>query len=64
MKSFAELLKEMTDEQWLEVIDKSSERQQALLQEYKERATNLALYGNSWTNEELEFILKEKQSEN
>lgn len=64
MKTPIEVLRSITEDQWLEIIDKSSEKQQALLKEYKERMTNLVLYGNSWTNEELEFILKEKQSDN
>lgn len=31
------------------------------LTEYKERMINLALYGNSWSNEELQIILNEEK---
>ncbi len=35
------------------------------LAEHKERMTNLILYGNSWSNEELQIILnKEKTNDN
>lgn len=64
MKTPIEVLKSITEAQWLEIIDKSSEKQQAVLKEYKERMTNLVLYGNSWSNDELQIILnKEKSNE-
>lgn len=62
MKTPIEVLRSITEDQWLEIIDKSSEKQQAVLKDYKERMTNLILYGNSWSNEELQIILnKEKE---
>ena len=65
MKTPIEVLRSITDPQWLEIIDKSSEKQQAVLKDYKERMTNLILYGNSWSNEELQIILnKEKANDN
>lgn len=65
MKTPIEVLRSITEDQWLEIIDKSSEKQQAVLKDYKERMTNLILYGNSWSNEELQIILnKEKQNDN
>ena len=59
-----ETLRAITEEQWLEIIDKSTEAQQKFLVECRERITNRMLYGNSWTNEELELILKEKMNDN
>lgn len=65
MKTPIEVLRSITEDQWLEIIDKSSEKQQAVLKDYKERMTNLILYGNSWSNEELQIILnKEKTNDN
>lgn len=64
MKTPIEVLRSITEDQWLEIIDKSSEKQQAVLKDYKERMTNLILYGNSWSNDELQIILnKEKRDE-
>lgn len=64
MKTPIEVLRSITEDQWLEIIDKSSEKQQAVLKDYKERMTNLILYGNSWSNEELQIILnKERRNE-
>ena len=65
MKTPIEVLRSITEDQWLEIIDKSSEKQQAVLKDYKERMTNLILYGNSWSNDELQIILnKEKTNDN
>lgn len=65
MKTPIEVLRSITEDQWLEIIDKSSEKQQAVLKDYKERMTNLILYGNSWSNKELQIILnKEKTNDN
>ncbi len=64
MKTPIEVLRSITEDQWLEIIDKSSEKQQAVLNDYKERMTNLILYGKSWSNEELQIILnKERRDE-
>jgi hypothetical protein len=64
VKTPIEVLRSITEDQWLEIIDKSSEKQQAVLKDYKERMTNLILYGNSWSNDELQIILnKEKRDE-
>lgn len=64
MKTPIEVLRSITEDQWLEIIDKSSEKQQDVLKDYKERMTNLILYGNSWSNEELQVILnKERRDE-
>lgn len=60
MKTPIEVLRSITEDQWLEIIDKSSEKQQALLKEYKERMTNLVLYGNSWSDQELKQIILNK----
>jgi hypothetical protein len=65
VKTPIEVLRSITEDQWLEIIDKSSEKQQAVLKDYKERMTNLILYGNSWSNDELQIILnKEKTNDN
>jgi GTPase involved in cell partitioning and DNA repair len=65
VKTPIEVLRSITEDQWLEIIDKSSEKQQAVLKDYKERITNLILYGNSWSNDELQIILnKEKTNDN
>ena len=64
MKPPIETLRAITEEQWLEIIDKSTEAQQKFLVECIERITNRMLYGNSWTNEELELVLKEKMNDN
>lgn len=60
MKTPIEVLRSITEDQWLEIIDKSSEKQQAVLKDYKERMTNLILYGNSWSNDELQIILNKE----
>ena len=65
MKTPIDVLRSITEDQWLEIIDKSSEKQQAVVKDYKERMTNLILYGNSWSNEELQIILnKERTNDN
>lgn len=64
MKTPIETLRAITEEQWLEIVDKSTEAQQRVLVECRERITNRTLYGNSWTNEELELVLKEKTNDN
>ena len=60
MKTPIEVLRSITEDQWLEIIDKSSEKQQALLKEYKGRMTNLVLCGNSWSDQELKQIILNK----
>ena len=51
LDSYGVCLNDVTIEEWLT--------------EYKERMTNLILYGNSWSNKELQIILnKEKTNDN